>query len=76
MIVYRDLLSGDEMITDAFKLLPVVDKEGNTVRMMTDYAKKKEWKKDQFCVNCFSKRLNLSLFAYLPTPFDNRLKVS
>jgi hypothetical protein len=32
MIVYRDLLSGDEMITDAFKLLPVVDKEGATVR--------------------------------------------
>ena len=32
MIVYRDILSGDEMITDAFKLLPVVDKEGATVR--------------------------------------------
>jgi len=32
MIVYRDIISGDEMITDAFKLLPVVDKEGNTVR--------------------------------------------
>jgi predicted transcriptional regulator len=31
MIVYRDIISGDEMITDAFKLLPVVDKEGNTV---------------------------------------------
>ena len=28
MIVYRDILSGDEMITDAFKLLPVVDSEG------------------------------------------------
>ena len=32
MIVYRDILSGDEMITDAFKLLPVMDKEGNKVR--------------------------------------------
>ena len=31
MIVYRDIISGDEMITDAFTLLPVVDKEGNTV---------------------------------------------
>ena len=31
MIVYRDILSGDEMITDAFKLLPVMDKEGTKV---------------------------------------------
>jgi hypothetical protein len=31
MIVYRDIISGDEMITDAFKLLPVMDKEGNKV---------------------------------------------
>lgn len=28
MIVYRDIISGDEMITDAYKLLPVVDSEG------------------------------------------------
>lgn len=32
MIVYRDLISGDEMLSDAFKLLPVVDKDGATVR--------------------------------------------
>jgi Translationally controlled tumour protein len=31
MIVYRDLLSGDEMLSDAFKLLPVVDSEGAVV---------------------------------------------
>lgn len=31
MIVYRDILSGDEMLSDAFKLVPVVDDEGNTV---------------------------------------------
>lgn len=31
MIVYRDLISGDEMLSDAFKLLPVVDSDGQTV---------------------------------------------
>ena len=31
MIVYRDLISGDEMLSDAFKLLPVVDDEGAVV---------------------------------------------
>lgn len=32
MIVYRDLLSEDEMLSDAFKLLPVLDDEKNPVR--------------------------------------------
>ena len=31
MIVYRDLLSDDEMLSDAFKLLPVLDDEKNPV---------------------------------------------
>ncbi len=31
MIVYRDLISGDEVLSDAYKLLPVVDAEGNVV---------------------------------------------
>jgi hypothetical protein len=31
MIVYRDLVSGDEMLSDAFKLQQVVDSEGNEV---------------------------------------------
>ena len=31
MIVYRDLISGDEMLSDAFKLQQVVDEEGNPV---------------------------------------------
>ena len=31
MIVYRDLLSGDEMMSDAFKLLPVLDADGAEV---------------------------------------------
>jgi len=31
MIVYRDIISGDEMMSDAFKLTPVVDDEGATV---------------------------------------------
>ena len=29
MIVYRDLISGDEVLSDAFKLVPVLDAEGN-----------------------------------------------
>jgi hypothetical protein len=32
MIVYRDIISGDEMLSDAFKLIDVVDAEGNKVR--------------------------------------------
>lgn len=31
MIVYIDRLSGDEMLSDAYKLLPVVDSDGETV---------------------------------------------
>lgn len=36
MIVYRDIISGDEMITDAFKLIPVVDSEGSA-QINVDY---------------------------------------
>ena len=32
MIVYRDIISEDEVLSDAFKLSPVVDKDGATVR--------------------------------------------
>eukprot|EP01006_Ploeotia_vitrea_P058837 TRINITY_DN70370_c0_g1_i1.p1 TRINITY_DN70370_c0_g1~~TRINITY_DN70370_c0_g1_i1.p1 ORF type:complete len:179 (-),score=11.65 TRINITY_DN70370_c0_g1_i1:89-625(-) len=31
MLVYKDIITGDEMLSDAYKLLPVVDSEGNTV---------------------------------------------
>ena len=31
MIVYRDIISGDEMLSDAYKLIPVTDKDGNAV---------------------------------------------
>mmetsp|Transcript_9575 Transcript_9575/g.15786 ORF Transcript_9575/g.15786 Transcript_9575/m.15786 type:complete len:179 (+) Transcript_9575:80-616(+) len=31
MIVYRDLISGDEMLSDAFELLEVKDAEGNVI---------------------------------------------
>lgn len=34
MIVYKDLISGDEMMTDAFPQKPVLDSEGNTVEGM------------------------------------------
>ena len=32
MIVYRDIISEDEVLSDAFKLSPVVDTDGATVR--------------------------------------------
>lgn len=31
MIVYRDLLTGDEVLSDAFALKQVIDEEGNPV---------------------------------------------
>ena len=31
MIVYKDVLSGDEVLSDAFSLKEVLDKDGNTV---------------------------------------------
>ena len=34
MIVYRDIISEDEVLSDAFKLSPVVDKDGAVVRIM------------------------------------------
>ena len=39
MIVYKDLLSGDEMVTDAFQLQPVMDKEGNEVKKRNERQK-------------------------------------
>ena len=32
MIVYRDIISEDEVLSDAFKLSPVIDKDGAVVR--------------------------------------------
>lgn len=32
MIVYRDIITGDEMLSDAFPLKQAVDSEGNPVR--------------------------------------------
>jgi hypothetical protein len=32
MIVYRDIITGDEMLSDAFPLKEVVDAEGNKVQ--------------------------------------------
>lgn len=31
MLVYRDILTGDEVLSDAYPLKPVVDEDGNTV---------------------------------------------
>lgn len=33
MIVYRDIISEDEVLSDAFKLSPVLDKDGAVVRL-------------------------------------------
>jgi Translationally controlled tumour protein len=33
MIVYRDIISEDEVLSDAFKLQPVIDKDGAVVRL-------------------------------------------
>lgn len=33
MIVYRDLVTGDEVLSDAFPLKQAVDSEGNVVRI-------------------------------------------
>ena len=35
MIVYRDIISGDEMLSDAYPLKPVVDKDGVVVRLFS-----------------------------------------
>jgi hypothetical protein len=52
MIVYRDLISGDEMITDAFKLLPVVDSEGAVVEGLMMCESKLISKSDDVDVGC------------------------
>ena len=35
MIVYKDMISGDEVLSDAFSLKDVLDKEGNVVSTIT-----------------------------------------
>lgn len=39
MIVYRDIITGDEMLSDAFPLKQVVDSEGNPVRYGFDLSR-------------------------------------
>ncbi len=34
MIVYRDIISGDEVLSDAFILKEVIDADGNKVRRL------------------------------------------
>lgn len=40
MIVYRDILTGDEVLSDAFKLDEVVDEEGNVVSKIMELSPK------------------------------------
>ncbi|CAN0435089.1 unnamed protein product [Ectocarpus sp. 13 AM-2016] len=42
MIVYKDLISGDEMMTDAFPQNPVVGNDGETVEGMFE-VRKQRW---------------------------------
>lgn len=39
MLVYKDLISGDEMMTDAFPRLPVTDGDGNVIEGMFEVMK-------------------------------------
>jgi len=52
MIVYRDIISGDEMLSDAFKLVPVVDDEGATVEGLMQVESKNISKSDDVDVGC------------------------
>jgi hypothetical protein len=36
MKVYRDILSGDEMLSDAFPIKDVIDKDGNKVNKISN----------------------------------------
>ncbi len=46
MIVYRDIISEDEMLSDAFKLVPVTDKDGAVVEGLMMCESKNITKKD------------------------------
>ena len=42
MLVYTDVISGDEMMTDAFKRHPVLDSEGNAVEGLFEVSTSSE----------------------------------
>jgi hypothetical protein len=55
MIVYKDILSGDEMLSSAFPLMEVKDADGNVVSISADesalrpYATQKRTTSTIFC---------------------------
>ena len=53
MIVYRDIITGDEMLSDAFPLKQAVDKEGNPVEgVMYCESKMIADKEDEVDIGC------------------------
>mmetsp|Transcript_4774 Transcript_4774/g.6576 ORF Transcript_4774/g.6576 Transcript_4774/m.6576 type:complete len:182 (+) Transcript_4774:54-599(+) len=52
MIVYRDVITGDEMLSDAFNLLEVKDEEGNVVEGLMCCQSKMISKSDEVDVGC------------------------
>ena len=52
MIVYKDVLSGDEVLSDAFSLKEVLDKDGNTVPGLMMIESKMISKSDDVDVGC------------------------
>jgi len=52
MIVYKDMISGDEVLSDAFSLKEVLDKEGNPVDGLMMIESKMISKSDDVDVGC------------------------
>ena len=57
MKVYKDILSGDEMLSDAFAIKDVIDKEGNKVEgliaVLSKMTTKNDDEVDVGCGNAF-----------------------
>lgn len=57
MIVYRDIISGDEVLSDAFILKEVIDADGNKVRRLGVFV---HFKVTLICFYCIlDRRINV-----------------
>lgn len=86
MIVYRDIISEDEVLSDAFKLSPVLDKEGVVVSAelshqrphLTDRFHAKSGQiRDMTCRHVLHKRSAQisSMLTCIDRPTNDRLRV-
>ena len=86
MIVYRDIISEDEVLSDAFKLSPVLDKEGVVVSAEQSYQR--PYPTDRFhaesrqirhmtCRHLLDKRSAQisSMLTFIDRPTNDRLRV-